>query len=106
MANAILSKGFFWVAMVALFLFGCVKDTSTAFSNSSEKIKVAVLKNMKELKIEGVTATEADGYPLPFQPDKEASRSVFSLALEGSGALTVNGSKLIGAKVSFFSDNG
>jgi len=106
MANAILSKGFFWVAMVVLFLFGCVKDTSTAFSNSSEKIKVAILKNMTNLTIEGATVAEADGYRLPLQPDKEASRSAFSLALEGSGALTVNGSKLIGAKVSFFSDNG
>jgi len=106
MANAILSKGFFWVAMVVLFLFGCVKDTSTAFSNSSEKIKVAILKNMTNLTIEGATVAEADGYRLPLQPDKEASRSAFSLALEGSGALTVNGSKITGSRIAFFSDNG
>ncbi|MBI3397622.1 MAG: SpoIID/LytB domain-containing protein [Deltaproteobacteria bacterium] len=88
------------------FLSSCVRDTSTVFAQSGEKIRIAVLKGAKDLKIEGAGSAEADGYDLSTHLDKDISRTTFILALEESGALTVNNSKIAGPSITFSSETG
>lgn len=84
------------------FLLSYAGDASAASSKNGENIRIAALKGIKELIIDGATAAEADGSYLLLQP------SVFNsiiVKLDESGALTINGGKITGAKTAFLSDN-
>lgn len=94
------------IAHCLLFTASCVRDTSTAFAKNGEKIKVAVLKGAKDLKIQGAISAEAAGYDLSVQPDKDMSRTPFILTLEGSGDLTVNNNKIASPSITFSSESG
>ena len=109
MANIFRSKYFSSIiAILAILLSSCVREGFTSHGlYSEENIKIAILKNMMDLTIEGATAAENDGRSLSFQPSQEgASFTPAIVTLEESGALTVNGSEITGSKIAFSSDNG
>jgi stage II sporulation protein D len=109
MANIFRSKYFSSIiAILAILLSSCVREGFTSHGlYSGENIKIAILKNMMDLTIEGATAAENDGRSLSFQPSQEgASFTPTIVTLEESGALTVNGSEITGSKIAFSSDNG
>lgn len=85
------------------FLSSCARNISTAFAQSGEKIRIAILKGVKDLKIQGADSAEAAGYALSLKPDEKPA---FSIALEESGALTVNNSKIAGPSITFSSESG
>ena len=64
-----------------------------------EKIRVAVLKGVRDLKIGGVSRAEAGGSSLDAQASKD---NPLSVVLDETGALTINGSKISGSVASFF----
>ena len=109
MTNIFRSKYFSSIiAILAILLSSCVREGFTSHGlYSEENIKIAILKNMMDLTIEGATAAENDGRSLSFQPSQEgASFTPAIVTLEESGALTVNGSEITGSKIAFSSDNG
>lgn len=109
MANISRSKYFSSTILIfAILLSSCVRKGSTSHNlYSGENIKIAILKNMTGLTIEGATAAENDGRSLSFQPSQEGASSTPAIvALEESGALTVNGSSITGSKIAFLSDSG
>ncbi len=85
------------------FLSSCARDTSTAFAQRGEKIRIAILKGTKDLKIQEADSAEAAGYALSLKPDEKPA---LSIALEESGVLTVNNSKIASPSITFSSENG
>lgn len=97
-----LPKCILFAGCCLLLVSSCIRGTShSAFSMRGEKIKIAVLKNVKELKIENVSAIEAFGCLLP-----PASSGMTTISLEESGNLIINGDKANCSKATFFSENG
>ncbi|MBI5875016.1 MAG: hypothetical protein HZB81_04095, partial [Deltaproteobacteria bacterium] len=85
------------------FLSSCARNTSTAFAQNGEKIRIAILKGARDLKIQGADSAEAAGYALSLMPDEKPA---FSIALEESDALTVNNNKIASPPITFSSENG
>ncbi|MEK7828606.1 MAG: SpoIID/LytB domain-containing protein, partial [Deltaproteobacteria bacterium] len=81
-----------------LFLFSCARDTSIPFSQSKEKIRIAVLKGARDLKIGGVGITAAG---IEFNKENTAL-----VVLEEEDILTINGKKIPDSSVIFSSENG
>lgn len=82
----------------SVFLSSCAKDISASFSQSGEKIRVAVLKGARGLKIGGVGIAAAG---IEFNKENTAL-----VVLEEEGILTINGKKIPGSSVIFSSENG
>lgn len=91
------------LAACCCFSSSCARNISTAFAQNGEKIKIAILKGTKDLKIHGADSAEAAGYALSLKPDEKPA---FSIALEESGALTVNNSKIASPSITFSSESG
>ncbi|HKZ46959.1 MAG TPA: SpoIID/LytB domain-containing protein [Thermodesulfobacteriota bacterium] len=93
-----LTVRWFTACCLLLFLFSCARDTSTPFSQGKEKIRIAVLKGARDLKIGGVGITAAGT-----EFNKENTALV---VLEEEDILTINGKKIPDSSVIFSSENG
>lgn len=81
------------------FLSSCAKDKFTSeFLLEGERIRVAILKDVKDLKIGGVGAAKTNGHSLDIKDGV--------ITLDDSGALAINGNKVPGSSIRFFPDNG
>lgn len=88
----------------SVFLSSCARGGHVPdfLTVSGEKIRVAVLKGVRDLKIGGVSRAEAGGSSLDVQASKD---NPLSVVLDETGALTINGSKISGSVASFFPNN-
>lgn len=102
------NSGFLFVIFIStIILSSCVESRTTSPSlHNGENIKIAVLKGVKDLKIEGANSAEAAGYYLPIKPGKDMPRTGIVIALEESGNLTVNNDRITSHSITFSSESG
>lgn len=99
--EGVLKKGIkvwqFTAYYLLFFLFSCVRDISNPFSQNKEKIRIAVLKGARDLKIGGAGITAAG---VEFNKDNTA------LVVLEEDTLSINGKKIPDSSVIFSSENG